>query len=576
MSRGRAFGAEPRVADGSGLASAGMPPTHDQPNRSNRSIGSTDSTPTEASDFAGTDPSRSSGAEVAPKTGTDASRSSGAEVTPKSGTDVTPSNVANSIRSNGSSRPDAVDAAPRADATIADALGTSDAIDLRNRLHRGDVSPIELRDAATARAYRVNSDLNAVTCWIPEPQHTGASDGPFAGVPSLLKDNEFLSGHPTRLGSLGMSAEPATRTTTWTEQFLSLGFDPIAKTTLPEFGLTASTESTLQGATRNPWNLRHSAGGSSGGSAALVAAGVVPLAHANDGGGSIRIPASCCGIVGLKPSRGRILDMAEREKMPVNLITQGVVTRSVRDTAAYFAAAEAVYLNPDLPPIGNVTTPNRNRLRIGFYVEGVAGIRVSADTERVMRENAQLCEALGHHVSEITSPYPDRVGQDFLRYWAMLAASVKRFGGKFYQTQFDPDLTEAFTDGLSGLLNQQILGIPGSLRRLKRVSRQPDPVFADHDIVFSPVLAHEPPPIGYLGPEVEFRTHLIRLLRYAAFTAVQNITGSPAMSLPMGRSRTGLPIGVQFTAPIGQERRLLELAFELESAAPWPTQTAQA
>lgn len=463
------------------------------------------------------------------------------------------------------------DVPKRVDATADDALGISDAVGLRDRLRRGDVSPTELRDAAIDRAHRVNPDLNAVTCWVVESQQTEAPEGPFAGVPSLLKDNEFLRGYPTRLGSLGMSAEPASRTTTWTEQFLSLGFDPVAKTTLPEFGLTASTESTLQGATRNPWNLRHSAGGSSGGSAALVAAGVVPLAHANDGGGSIRIPASCCGIVGLKPSRGRILDIADRDKMPVNLITQGVVTRSVRDTAAYFAAAEAAYLNPELPPVGDVTTPGTERLRIGFYTEGVAGMPVSAATERVIREGARLCEDMGHKVDEITSPYPDHLGQDFLRYWAMLAASVKRFGGKFYQTPFDPDLTEDFTDGLSRLLVQQMLVIPGSLRRLRRVSRQPDPVFEDHDIVFSPVLAHEPPRIGYLGPEVDFRTHLIRLLRYAVFTAVQNVTGSPAISLPLGRGRKDLPIGVQFSAPIGQERRLLELAYELESAAPWPT-----
>ena len=346
---------------------------------------------------------------------------------------------------------------------------------------------------------------------------------------------------------------------------------PIAKTTLPEFGLTASTESVRFGATRNPWDTGRSAGGSSGGSAALVAAGAVPMAHANDGGGSIRIPAACCGLVGLKPSRGRLVDRPELARLPVQIAVQGVLTRSVRDTARYYAAAERLYRNPALPELGLVERADPGRLRIGLVLAGIRGLPVEADTVAAVRRAGQLCEELGHHVAETTPPVDDQFGPDFLRYWAFLAFSLKNAGGLLFGSEFDGSRTEEFTKGLSGLFARQAERLPGSLRRLRRLAQEHESAFERYDLIVSPVLGHRPPRIGYLGPDVDFRTHLVRLLRFASFTPLQNVSGSPGLSLPLGRTSTGLPVGVQLAAPFGHDRRLLSLAYGLEEAAPWPT-----
>jgi amidase len=460
-----------------------------------------------------------------------------------------------------------------------DALGADDLTGLLARLDRREVSPAELRAAAVARAHAVNGRLNAVTTWVEEPLVTEvepAPDAPFAGVPTVVKDNEDLTGFVTTEGSWAMPERPAAACSPWVAQYLRLGVAPIAKTTLPEFGLTASTESTRFGATRNPWSTDRSAGGSSGGSAALVAAGVVPMAHANDGGGSIRIPAACCGLVGLKPSRGRLVDLPELARLPVLLTTQGVLTRTVRDTALYYAEAERLYRNPALPAIGMVVPGRSPRLRVGLVTRSIRGLPVAAETVAAVRAAGLLCEGLGHAVEETGPPAGDEFGPDFLRYWAFLAFALKNAGGRFYGSGFDGARTEIFTQGLSSLLTRQVAGVPGSLRRLRRLAREHEAAFADYDVLLSPVLGHAPPPIGYVGPDVDFRTHLLRLLRYTSFTPLQNVSGSPAISLPLGRSSAGVPLGVQLAAPVGNERRLLALAYELEEAAPWPQHAGSA
>lgn len=460
------------------------------------------------------------------------------------------------------------------DTTTDDALGGSDMVDLLRRLERREVSPAELREAAVSRAHAADAAVNAVTAWVPEQRRAAPGEsGPLAGIPTVVKDNEELAGLPTLQGSLAVRDDAARSDAPFVAQLRELGLDPIGKTTLPEFGLTATTESTRFGATRNPWDTSRSTGGSSGGSAALVAAGVVPLAHANDGGGSIRIPASCCGLVGLKPSRGRLIDLPEIERLPVNIITQGVVTRSVRDTARYFAEAEKLYANSALPRIGLVDRPAVKRLRIGVVTD-FADRPVSGETMAALRATVQVCADLGHWVEEIEFPFSDRDGRDFLRYWALLAYSLKNFGGRVLGEPFESGRTEVLTDGLSRFLGSVAERVPLSLWRLRRWSRRPEAGIAPFDVLLTPVLGHEPPPIGYLGPDVDFRTHMTRLMRYAGFTAMNNVTGSPAISLPMGRSAAGLPLGMQFAAPVGGERTLLELALELEEAQPWRTTPA--
>jgi amidase len=467
--------------------------------------------------------------------------------------------------------------ASRVSAFADDAMGSDDVTGLLARLALREVSAAELRAAAVERARTANEALNAVTTWVDAPvapEGAAAADAPFAGIPTLVKDNEDLAGYATSHGSRAIEDRPAASHSPWVDQYLRLGFAPIAKTALPEFGLTASTESSRFGATRNPWDTGRSAGGSSGGSAALLAAGVVPIAHANDGGGSIRIPASCCGLVGLKPSRGRLVDRPELARLPVALTTQGVLTRSVRDTARYYAEAERLHAAPGLPAIGHVKGPGGERLRVALVVDGLRGLPVESATVAAVREAGALLAGLGHHVEEAELPVDDRFGTDFLRYWAFLSFALQNAGGYVLGAGFDRSRTESLTQELSAMFGRGAFAHPGSLRRLRRMAREHAAAFDTFDLVVSPVTGHPAPPIGHLGPDVEARAHLVRLLRFASFTAVQNISGAPAISLPLGRTGDGRPIGVQLAAPYGLERRLLEVAYEVEAAAPWPTDPA--
>jgi amidase len=456
-----------------------------------------------------------------------------------------------------------------------DALGSSDATDLLDRLARREVHASELRAAAVARAHAADAPLNGVVRWIEPGPHADAparADAPLAGLPTVLKDNEPLLGYPSLNGSWAVPDTPSPASSPVVRHLLGLGLDPIAATTLPEFGLTASTESSRHGATRNPWDTTRSAGGSSGGSAALVAAGVVPLAHANDGGGSTRIPAAACGLVGLKPTRGRLPDAVAAQQLPVQVTAQGVLTRTVRDTALYYAHADRLAPAPGLPPIGHVTRPGTTRLRIGLCVTGLRDLPISTDTVAAAHGAARLCASLGHEVVEVDPPVQERFGPDFLLFWELLAFLLHRGGRRLYGPGFDVTRLETFTVGMSERLRRHPGRLPGALRRLRALARDHEAAFADCDVLLTPVTGHPAPPIGNLGPDVEFRTHLVRLMRFCAMTPVQNVSGSPAISLPLGRTAGGLPIGVQFAARFGRERTLLELALALEEAAPWPTQ----
>ena len=457
----------------------------------------------------------------------------------------------------------------RVSAFTDDALGRDDMVGLLERLERREVSAAELHAAATGRAHAVNAELNAVMCWVDEPAVGVATDGALAGVPTVVKDNEALAGYPTSDGSNATSTRPAAASSPWVAHALALGLSPVAKTALSEFGLTATTETLRNGATRNPWNVARSTGGSSGGTAALVAAGVVPLGHGNDGGGSIRIPASCCGLVGLKPTRGRLPDIAV--PVPVDITVQGVLTRTVRDTARYYAEAERTYPVADLPPIGLVEGPSATRLRVGLVTVPPMGLPVSDEAVAAVQSTADLLSALGHEIVEVAHPVDDSFGPDFLRYWGLLAGLIRVAGLVDRRSGFDGSRIEPFTRELASVAREQAPLMPGTLRRLRALARDHESVYDSCDVLLSPVLAHEPPLLGYLGPDVEPRTHLLRVLRYVSFTPLQNVSGSPAISVPSGLGGAGMPLGVQLAAPFGHERRLLELAFELEAAAPWNT-----
>ena len=454
-----------------------------------------------------------------------------------------------------------------------DVLGTSDAVEIARLIQTGEIHAREAVEAAIARAERVNPSLNAIATPLFDSARSDAGSacsGPFAGVPSFIKDNDPVAGSPFLCGSRGLPRGPAAQSSHFVQQFLSLGFVNLGKTTMPEFGLTGTTEALVHGPTHNPWKLGFSPGGSSGGSAALVAAGVVPIAHANDGGGSIRIPASCCGLVGLKPSCGRVVDVEGSALLPVKILHQGMLSRSVRDTAAFFHAAERYYRNSKLPEIGLVTRPGR-RLRIGFFTELDKDTPSHPECVAAVADAARLCEGLGHSVEEVPPPVDDRFHEDFFLLWAMLAFAVTRFGTRLVHPDFDKTKVEEFTEGLARHFKENVAGAPAAIWRLRRFAHQYARGFDDYDVLMNPTVAMPPPEHGYIGPEVPFDTAMERLKWFIPFTPTQNVAGGPAISLPLGRSQEGLPLGVHFASPLGDERTLLELALEIEAAAPWPT-----
>lgn len=453
-----------------------------------------------------------------------------------------------------------------------DAIGSDDAVAIAKRIADGEISALEAVDAAIQRLEVVDPLLHAVACERFEEARTDSGDlgsGPFAGVPSLIKDNTELAGLPTRHGSRAVPSRIADRHEPFTRQFLSSGLIPIAKTRLPEFGLTATTEFSIDEAARNPWNTDHSCGGSSGGSAALVAAGVVPIAHANDGGGSIRIPAACCGLVGLKPTRDRLRGPLGSDRLPVNIVVNGVVSRSVRDTAKFCMAAEQHWHNPGLPRLGKIDRAGQGPLRIGMIAECPDGTPPHADCVAAVERAGQICELLGHEVEIVRSPTDEQMASDFLLYWAMLAASLKTFGKRMFGAGFDVDELEPLTAHLARHCHRNLHRLPFAIRRLKKFQADYAALFKNHDVLVSPTLASPPPPIGHLCLSLPWETARDRLNEYAVFTPPQNVSGAPAMTLPLGQSSEGLPVGVQFAAPYGADRRLLELAFAIEEAAPW-------
>ncbi|MDD9892805.1 MAG: amidase family protein, partial [Gammaproteobacteria bacterium] len=285
-----------------------------------------------------------------------------------------------------------------------DVLGNLDATDIKQLIAKGELTAVETISAAIERVKAVEPELNSIVserydaalmdAAVRDTRRKIPYEGPevFSGVPSFIKDNTDLVGMPTRHGSRATPNMAMPKDAPFAKQFMSTGLIPIAKTTLPEFGLTATTEFSQSAGSRNPWNTNHSTGGSSGGSAALVAAGVVPIAHANDGGGSIRIPAACCGVVGLKPTRERLRNPEMAEKLPLNIVVEGVVTRTVRDTAAFYAGAEMHSRNRKLPEIGHVTGPNKKRLRIAACVERQGGLPCDPEVAAAVETVAAKCE----------------------------------------------------------------------------------------------------------------------------------------------------------------------------------------
>lgn len=450
-----------------------------------------------------------------------------------------------------------------------DALGDLDAVGLVAALRAGTVSRTEVIDAAIARAETVNPALNGLAYRAYDTARAARPHGSFfSGVPTFVKDNADVAGMPTMDGTDAWMPRPAPADGDFARTYLGTGLVALGKTQLSEFGFSAAAEHPRLGPVRNPWNTEHTAGASSSGSGAFVAAGVVPIAHANDGGGSIRIPAACNGLVGLKPSRGRLPLDRQMRQMPLRIVANGVLTRSVRDTAAFYREAEMLWRNPKLPAIGDVTGPGDRPLTIAFTTESIAR-EASPEIREATLKTVALLEGLGHRVTQIANPIPSAFINDFLLYWSLLAFALVRGGKKTFGASFDRDKLDNLTRGLEQHAARNLRRMPIAIARLSRIRRITARLGNQYDVLLTPTLADVTPPVGYLDPTADYRQIIDRLIEWVAFTPLANVTGDPAISLPLGRSSAGLPLGMMFGATAGQERRLLQLAFQLEEASPF-------
>lgn len=449
-------------------------------------------------------------------------------------------------------------------------LADLDALDTAAAVKSGEITALEAVNAAIARAEALDPELG----FMVTPDYERARDmakwagksAPFAGVPFLIKDLDDYRGLPTRMGSRHTAGfGVAEQQSPFVDALLASGLIPIGKSSTPEHGFLPTTEPTGFEPTRNPWDTGRSSGGSSGGAASATAAHVVPFAHASDGGGSIRIPASCCGLFGLKPSRGRTV-ATNPGPFTIDLSVQSCVSRSVRDSAALLAVVEGA----KLPKVGNVTGPNTRRLRIGMVLPGVNGRTPDPAVAAKIEGMAEILRGLGHTVVETCWPEAFRaIGEHFLTIWSSGAAKLLGDATARLGREVGPDDYEPFSLAMAAAIKDAPPGaLEAATAALSNLGGAHEAWFADQDLVMSPVLGSPPVPLGFVSGTVAIPDLSDRLNAYVGWTQPFNVTGAPAMSVPGGFA-DGLPVGVQFGAKFGDERTLLELAYELEQAAPW-------
>ncbi|HEY1836663.1 MAG TPA: amidase family protein [Rhizomicrobium sp.] len=462
-----------------------------------------------------------------------------------------------------------------------------DALGLAQLVKTKEVTALELVDEAIARAQKLNPKLNAIVFeafgQARDAAKSAKPKGVFAGVPTLLKDMRGGAvGMPTRMGSRFMPAIPADHDATLVARFKTAGLIPLGKTNVPEFGILPTTESKLYGPAHNPYDLTRSTGGSSGGSAAAVAARIVPIAHATDGGGSIRIPASANGLVGLKVSRGRTTQGPDSADSMSGLSVDHVVTRTVRDCAAALdIACPPDYGDPyfALPPEGSYLEGHARkpkRLKIAVSFKMLNGHPHHPDVLEAVQKTAKLCEALGHSVEEATPPIdPEETTPAFLTLWSSnTALGIDRLS-QMLNKPVSTDVVEGLTLSLyeAGMKISAVKHM-NAQQTLFRACRIMAKFHETYDVWLGATLGAPPLKLGTI--DIDERAVLrafTPIMDYVPFTSIQNATGQPAINLPLQWNADGLPIGVQFVARSGGEMRLLRLAAELEAAQPWISHT---
>ncbi|ADB39908.1 amidase [Spirosoma linguale] len=495
-----------------------------------------------------------------------------------------------------------------------------DATSLAELVRNGEVTPAELLETAIARAETVNPQLNAIVTPLYDKGRDMASQlpesGAFRGVPFLLKDLELeWAGTPLKSGSAGYKNYVSQTDSETVKRFKSAGLVFFGKTNTPEFGLTPYTESTLYGPAHNPWKLTHSPGGSSGGSAAAVAAGIVPAASGSDGGGSIRIPASCCGLFGLKPSRGRVTLGPSFGELWNGAVTGHALTRSVRDSARLLdviaggptyrpLAGEPYGIAPPERPFADEVGRETGKLRIAFSTQALMpGQVIDPECIKAVQETARLLESLGHTLEEVPLPYEKTLVTEafFVSVLSETAATLRELSAYLGRPARREDVElntwaqARLAEGFSAA------DLAFQKRRWNTLNRSMGQLHETYDLFLTPTLPRPPIAIGtfqnapseqrilklvdsfgglkYLNGSKTVNDLAERSLGYIAFTVITNMTGQPSMSVPLywsaegpsspGLSSRGLPIGVMFAAKLGDEATLFRLAGQLEQVKPW-------
>ena len=464
-----------------------------------------------------------------------------------------------------------------------DLLDRHDATTAADAIRSGDVSPRELVEAAISRIEARNPDLNAVvsTRFDQALAEADAIDRarPFAGVPFVVKDlGTDVAGLPHTRGSRLFADDVSTADSELVRRYKAAGFVILAKTNTPELGKNASTEPLLHGPTRNPHGLGHSTGGSSGGTAAAIASGMVAIGHGNDGGGSIRIPSSACGLFGLKPSRSRITADPSRSLLSYPMGINHVLTRSVRDSAAVLdltagpMPGDPYQIAPPARPWLDEVGADPGRLRIALDPER-AGYPSHPDCVAATTALASTLESLGHEIVEAGPDYPDEAIGTVMRtiMGVPTAVEIDRRLAALGRELGDDDL-EPFSrmmyDVARPVTGAQVIE---ALELVEDIARSIGAFFVDHDLLLTPVLAQPVPPLGYLDT-TDIESMVTRAGTYSALTSPYNTTGQPAVSLPVGRDAAGRPIGVQLVATFGREDQLVAVSSQVEQAVPWSTE----
>ncbi len=446
---------------------------------------------------------------------------------------------------------------------------------------KGEVTPAELVEAAIERIERRNGVLNAVVHKAYDEARRaarGAFQGPFAGVPFLIKDlGAQVAGWPRTSGSRFAAHVVDNDDSALVRKFRASGVNLIGKSNTPEYGITGTTESVLLGPCRNPWNPEHIAGGSSGGAASAVAAGIAPLAHASDGLGSIRIPAACCGLVGLKTTRERTQEYPDPDDVVVGLGVNHVVSRSVRDSAAMLDCIDAPL--PDSPyaappktgPFLDEVGKSPGRLRIAWSSQTPNGKPIDPEIQAALEAVADMLKHLGHDVFprdldvDLRALYAARAPISGAAFASGMQKRIAAFGREPAPDELEPLTWASYKGALKVSGAQAISGFQEMRTRCREVLRQ----FKHFDVFLTPVMGTPPPKIGYLGPDQDPRELMRRQAAVFPFTPPFNFTGQPSISLPLAWSKEGLPIGMMFTARYADEATLFRLAGQLEKEAPW-------